>query len=387
MKRLAIITTHPIQYYAPFFKMLAASEGLRIKVFYTLGKQEATFDRGFGRQISWDVPLLEGYDHAFLKNTAQNPGSHHFQGITNPDLVKEINQWKADAVLVFGWCYVSHLNALRHYKGKIPVYFRGDSHLLDEQSGFRRNLRRLALKWVYHHIDYAFYVGTANKRYFLEHGLKEEQLIFAPHAIDNQRFADPDGQYARQAEEWRLQLRILKHQVVVLFAGKFEAKKNPLLLLQAAQHFRKSDRFSFVFAGNGPLEEQLKEEARGMANVHFMNFQNQSRMPALYRLGDIFVLPSQGPGETWGLAVNEAMACSCPVLVSDKVGCAADLVMNSRNGFVFSHNNLTDLTEKIRLLSTDIISMGAESYKIVQDWCFEKQSSAFTGLINAHVNA
>ena len=387
MKRLAIITTHPIQYYAPFFRLLAAFEELSIKVFYTLGEKEVAFDRGFGRQIRWDIPLLEGYEYTFLKNTAQSPGSHHFQGVANPDLVKEVNQWKADAVLVFGWCYQSHLSALRYFKGKIPVYFRGDSHLLDEQPGLKKNLRRLALKWVYRHIDYAFYVGTANKRYFLSHGLKEAQLIFAPHAVDNQRFADDDEQYARQAKEWRLQLGIPEGQIVILFAGKFESKKNPLLLLQAAKHFSKSARFSFVFAGNGPLEEPLKEEAQGLVNVHFIDFQNQSYMPALYRLGDIFVLPSQGPGETWGLAVNEAMACSRPVLVSDKVGCAVDLVAEGCNGFVFSHDSVTDLTEKIKLVSNDITTMGAKSYRMIQDWCFEKQRAAFTDLINDSVNA
>ncbi len=62
-------------------------------------------------------------------------------------------------------------------------------------------------------------------------------------------------------------------------------------------------------------------------------------MPILYRLGNVFCLPSKGPGETWGLAVNEAMASSRPVIVSNKVGCAADLVSEGANGYLFNYND------------------------------------------------
>ena len=189
MKKLAIITTHPIQYNAPLFKLISDREKIKIKVFYTWEQSnEKVYDEKFGREIKWDIPLLEGYEYIFVKNTAKNQGSGHFRGVINPTLIKEIKNWQADAVLVFGWNHHSHYKVMRYFKGKIPVYFRGDSTLLDEKLGLKTVLRRFWLKFVYRYIDYALYVGTNNKQYYLKHGIKKKQLVFEPHAIDNELF-------------------------------------------------------------------------------------------------------------------------------------------------------------------------------------------------------
>src|SRR4051812_18865346 len=97
--RLAIVTTHPIQYYAPIFKLLSKRGKIAIKVFYTWGESGFTnkFDPGFGKIIEWDVPLLDGYEYEFLENIANDKGSHHFNGIVNPDIINTIEKWKADA--------------------------------------------------------------------------------------------------------------------------------------------------------------------------------------------------------------------------------------------------------------------------------------------------
>ena len=181
--KLTIITTHPIQYYAPVFQLLAKS--LELKVFYTAGEQSITkYDKGFKKSIEWDIPLFEGYEYEFLENIAKNKGSHHFKGIVNPKAIQHIKAYQPDAILIYGWAYSSHLKIMRHFKSKIPIYFRGDSTLLDRQTNFKNILRRILLKWVYSHVDKAFYVGNANKAYFKKYGLKEHQLIFAPHAMD-----------------------------------------------------------------------------------------------------------------------------------------------------------------------------------------------------------
>ena len=118
--RLAIVTTHPIQYYAPVFKLLA--DKIDVKVFYTWGSEAMEkFDPGFGKAISWDIPLLDGYSYEWVKNTAPNPGSHHFKGIINPNLINQIKFWQADAILVYGWAYDSHLKVIRHFKNKLPI--------------------------------------------------------------------------------------------------------------------------------------------------------------------------------------------------------------------------------------------------------------------------
>ena len=170
-KKLAIVSTHPIQYYAPIFKLLAQQHDLMICAFYTWGGQSVSkYDPGFGREINWDIPLLDGYDFVFEKNTAKKPGSDHFMGIQNPTIINDIKKFNADAILIFGWAYVAHLKVLRFFKGKIPVIFRGDSNLLDTSSGLKQILKSTVLKYVYSHVDYALFVGQANKAYFKKYG-------------------------------------------------------------------------------------------------------------------------------------------------------------------------------------------------------------------------
>lgn len=384
MKRLAIITTHPIQYNAPWFQLLAERKQLEIKVFYTWSQvqNEKKFDPGFGKDIDWGIPLLEGYQYTFVNNISKNPGSKTFNGIQNPTLINEIEDWKADAVLVFGWKFKSHLKALKYFHNKIPVLFRGDTTLLDEPSGIKKILRNMILKNVYKNVDYALYVGAENKKFYKKIGLRKDQLLFAPHAIDNARFLKTGN-----IVNFRLKLNIADDEIIFLFAGKLESKKNSELLASTfvKGNFKKSH---LVLVGNGPLEKDLKKKYKG-TQIHFMDFQNQQLMPSVYRMANVFVLSSQGPGETWGLAVNEAMACNLPVLVSDKCGCATDLVENGVTGYLFRSNDVKDLMAKIKSMISqkDVLqNMGKSAFERIQEWSFEKIATAIEKLVNDKCN-
>ncbi len=378
--RLAIITTHPIQYYAPVFKLLA--ERIDVKVFYTWGeKAGGKFDPGFGKVVGWDIPLTEGYNYEWVKNTAGDPGSHHFRGIINPSLKDQIKAFGAEAILVYGWAYHSHLKVIRYFKNKLPVYFRGDSTLLDSRRDIKSMLRYVLLKWVYSHIDHAFYVGTNNKTYFKRYGLKDSQLSFAPHAVDNDRFTT---NRAGEAENLRQSLGIAQDSIVILFAGKFENKKSPQLLLEAFLDLNITDTH-LLFVGNGILEITLKNMAGKHHKVHFLEFQNQSAMPVVYQACDLFCLPSYGPGETWGLAVNEAMAAGKPVIVSDKCGCAADLVIPGINGFIFEAGKQSSLAAGLQLLTADTAGLsvlGKNGGDKIAEWTFIQQVESFLATIN-----
>ena len=230
-QKLAIITTHPIQYNAPLFALLAKRDQIVIKVFYTWGDSvlQKKYDPGFNRNIEWDIPLLEGYDYTFVNNVSKMPGSHSYKGIINPTLNKEIEAWGATTLLVYGWAFKSHLKCLQYFKGKIPIFFRGDSTLQDETNVLKKTFKKIFLHWVYRHINLALYVGEQNKKYFLHYGLKNNQLVRAPHAIDNTRFVEN-----REANtNWRNKLYINYNAIVFLYAGKLESKKNPNLLLTA----------------------------------------------------------------------------------------------------------------------------------------------------------
>ena len=385
MKRLAIITTHPIQYYAPVFKLLQERMQIEIMVFYTWGEaSKVKFDPGFGTTVGWDIPTLEGYPYTWAINTAPDAGTHHFKGIITPGLIKQVQDWSPNALLVYGWAYQSHLKILRYFKGKLPIFFRGDSNLLDEPRGPKAFLRVIFLKWIYRHIDYAFYPGSNTKAYFEKFGLKKEQLVFAPHAIDNERFAEDK---TAEAATLRQDLNIKEGDILILFAGKFENKKSPLELLEAYISLKKPGSH-LLFVGNGELEKELKKKGAGISSVHFINFQNQTIMPVIYQACDLFCLPSKGPGETWGLAVNEAMACSKAVLVSNKVGCAIDLVKKGQNGDIFDSNKPDDLALKLDQLTASkdkLREMGKSSGEMIKEWSLLQLAKAIEKNVNEKV--
>jgi len=369
VKKLAIIITHPIQYYVPVFQLLAKKCSL--KVFYTWGDDviKEKFDPGFEKVIKWDLPLLEGYDYQFLENTAKEKGSHHGKGIINPKIIVEIERFSPDAILVYGYIYHSHFKVMKHFKGKIPVWFRGDSTLLNEKTNMKSIIKWLYLRWVYSKVDKAFYVGTNNKSYFKKYGLKENQLIFAPHAVDNNRFQQ---QNRLEVDAFKRKLGINKNKIIFLYAGKFEAVKNLSVLIEAFRMMGNLDS-KLLLVGNGPEELELKKLADHEKNIIFIDFQNQSFLPTIYHISDVFCLPSKS--ETWGLAINEAMAAGKAIIVSDKVGCAIDLVKGDENGIIFESNSVEALANALKTLisANKFASYGEMSSQIINQWTFDKQ--------------
>lgn len=342
MARLAIVTTHPIQYNAPLFAELARREGIVLKVFYTWSQtqQGGQYDPDFGQRVEWDVPLLEGYEHTFVTNTARRPGSDRFFGIVNPGLVAELERWRPDAILVYTWAHRSHLSVMRRFKGRVPILFRGDSTLVGRRSWVRRVLRSLLLRWVYTHVDMALDVGVCNRAYYEAHGFGNERLCRVPHTVDNDRFSRPGDEAQAAARARRRELGISDSDRVVLFCGKLEYIKDPACLIRLASR-NPSSRLRFLFVGEGHLKGMLREQASGDDRVLFLGFQNQRSMPVVYRMADILLLPSLS--ETWGLVINEAMACGRPVIVSDRAGCVPDLVEEGRTGWAFTPGSEGDL--------------------------------------------
>ena len=197
------------------------------------------YDPGFGKIVEWDIPLLEGYEYEFLENTAKKKGSHHYKGIINPGIIQKIESWEPDAVLIYGWKFQSHLKVMRHFKNRIPVWFRGDSVLLNKRNNFKSFLKNRTLKWVYQYVDIAFYAGTNNKIYFEKNGLKSTQLVPAFHAVDNTRFQNTAGRYDAAANSIRKELGIEKESFVFLFAGKLIPTKDIGNLAEAFKKINK----------------------------------------------------------------------------------------------------------------------------------------------------
>jgi glycosyltransferase involved in cell wall biosynthesis len=379
--RLAVVSTHPIQYNAPAFRSIASQRDITARVFYEW-EGPVELDREFGQPVEWDIPLLDGYDYAFVRNRSTKPGSDHFWGIDNPTLVREVLEWQPDVLLLYGWSFKSHVDVLRRIHGKVPIIFRGDSTLVDEMSPSRRFARRTLLRYLFGKVDVALYAGRRNRDYFQWAGVKPEKCAWGPHAVDNQRFSQtPSSMVA--ATHLRSQLEIGRGDMVYLFAGKLSPRKDPGVLLEA--FLRGNNSFQagshLVFAGSGSLEKQLRKEAEGVRNVHFLGFQNQSQMPVVYQLADVLVLPSR-QGETWGLAVNEAMAAGRPAICSTSVGCVPDLIDEGVTGYTFAAGSRDELQRCLTSMGNrdKAQAMGKAANKLIAQWSIEAYAAAVVGV-------
>jgi glycosyltransferase involved in cell wall biosynthesis len=346
--RLAIVVSHPTQYYSPWFRWLAAHTPLEFRVFYLWEfGVAAQRDRQFGATFKWDVDLLSGYAHEFVPNVAPDPGTHHFGGLRNPQLTARLAAWAPGAVLLFGYKWSAHLRAIAWgWRRGIPLLFRGDSHFLGR--GAPAWTTRVVLRILYSRFAAALYVGAANRDYFTTLGVQGSRLFFAPHAVDSSHYDPRQDATRAAAAELRSQLGLAPSTRVVLFAGKFVPAKQPRELLRAFLALRAPDA-ALVMVGDGEEKTALHDLARAAppGTVHFLPFANQSEMPARYLLADVFALPSRGFYETWGLAVNEAMHMGVPALVSDRVGCQRDLVTDGATGWVFPADDPGALQAKL----------------------------------------
>jgi len=359
--RVAVVLSHPTQYYSPWFRWMRSHTALQFKVFYLwdFGVSKRR-DPQFGTSFEWDVDLLSGYESEMVPNLAKRPGAEHFFGFKNPGLIGRLDEWRPDALLLFGYKWASHLRVVRWARARgVPILFRGDSHLLGR--GRPRAHVRFALRLLFSRFASFLYTGAANREYFETFGVPEKKLFFAPHSVNAELFNDKDPRHRAASEKLRAQLEIAPAARIVLFAGKFLTAKQPVELLEAFLSADTENTF-LVFVGDGPEKGRLQAIAgdrgfpRGTGRVRFLPFANQSEMPSRYMLADLFVLPSRGVYETWGLAVNEAMQMGVPCLVSDRVGCQRDLVTPGETGWVFASGDAGALGRSLSQALTDLRS-------------------------------
>jgi glycosyltransferase involved in cell wall biosynthesis len=343
-KRIGFLVSHPIQYYAPIFRELAKRCDLTV-FFAHRQTPEQQARAGFGVAFDWDVDLLSGYDSRLLVNVARQPSTDRFAGCDTPGIADEIARGRFDAFVVPGWALRSYWQAVRACRRLgVPILVRGDSQLGSQRSSAVRIAKALAFSHLLRRFDGFLYVGQRNREYLLHYGAPAQRLFFSPHCVDNDAFAAASSGIHRPQGRRR-----------VLFVGKLIGRKHPADLLHAVARLRDKP-VQIAFAGAGELESELRKIAAASAvHADFMGFVNQSELPAVYASADVLVLPSDGQ-ETWGLVVNEAMACGIPAIVSDAVGCGPDLIEPGRTGATFPLGDVAALASAIE----NVLSFDAE---------------------------
>lgn len=343
--RLGILSSHPIQYYAPLFRGLA--QRMDVEVLYAhraTPQQQAA--AGFGMAFDWDVDLLSGYSHRFLRNVSRAPGTQTFSGCDTPDIGQILGAARYDAVLAMGWHLKSFIQGIWAAKrAGFPVLIRGDSHLHTQRHALKRLVKEVSYPALLRTFDAALYVGTRNREYYEHFRYPPARLFHVPHCVDTRWFSDRATKAAGEA--LRAEVGIAPTADVVLFAGKFVPFKRPLDVVEAVAAVAQTRPVSLLLAGSGPLGSEIQSRARARGiRCHELGFCNQSRMPAVYAASQMLVLPSNSQ-ETWGLVCNEAIACGTPIVVSDAVGCAPDLAAESDVGRTFPVGDVVALANAI----------------------------------------
>lgn len=342
--RVAFLTTHPIQYQVPVFRHLAKHPELDFKVLYCQLPDSRTQGDGFAKSFKWDVPLLDGYRYEVLTNVASRPSVTQFNGCDTPEIVQRIRQERLDAVIVNGWVAKSCLQALWACKrAGIPCIVRGEANNIRPRPWWKRQIQR---QLVRQYSAYLF-IGQANASFYRSHGVSDRKLFPALYCVDNDRFATAAMVVDRQAA--RQQFQLSSQGTVFLFSGKLIEKKHPLELLAAVRAASDSGaKLECLIVGDGELRTHCEAYVKQFnLPVRFAGFLNQTQMAEAYVAADCLVLPSDH-GETWGLVVNEAMACGRPAIVSSQVGCAADLIERGQTGEVFPYGDWQELSQLLR---------------------------------------
>ncbi|MFM7264424.1 MAG: glycosyltransferase [Cyanobium sp.] len=353
--RLLIVTSHPIQYQAPLFRALAAAPDLDPEVLFLTLPDAAQQGEGFGVAFDWDLPLCEGYRWRQAVSCAGAGLAGGFRGLRLRHPRRELDggDRPADAVLVMGWQVAGLVQILAAARRRgLPVLLRGDSGDQPPRPWAVRLLHRLLLAQA----RAVLTVGQANDRFYRANGVHEDRRFPSPHVVDNEFFADGAASWTPRQPELRRRWGIPSQAFCFLFAGKLQQKKHPLDLLEALARLRAepgAPDVHLLMVGRGELEQACRERvaAAGLP-VSFAGFLNQRDITSAYAVSDALVLPSDH-GETWGLVVNEAMACGLPAIVSDQVGCAEDLVREGETGLVFPCRNVAALSVALGSMARD----------------------------------
>jgi glycosyltransferase involved in cell wall biosynthesis len=340
---------------------------------------------GYGEHVAFDVDALSGFESVFLRKADRTETTGAFTSLLDADVISEVARRRFDALWLHGYYSATHLMAAATQLalGR-RLLIREEQTLLSPRPMWKRALKHVLLQGLLRS-SYGLYIGANNRRWFEHHGLAPQRAFHVPFCVDNGRFSAEAERLDGCASELRTSLGAGNASgPMILAVSRFSASKRLPVILDAFRRVRAERPCVLVLVGAGPAEADLRDyvSRNAIPDVVFAGFLNQSAISRAYAAADLFVLAS-GWNETWGLVVNEAMNFGLPIVVSDRVGCAADLVFHGRNGFVFENGRSVDLAAYLSRLVRDEglrRSFGQVSKEIIAPW---NDDAALVGLLAA----
>jgi glycosyltransferase involved in cell wall biosynthesis len=330
-------------------------------------------DPEFGVEVKWDVPLLDGYPWVAVPNRSPWPGPGRFWGLVNPGLWILVRKGRFDAVVTYtGYANVSFwILAAAAKFSRTPLLSSTDAHSLRSPHTNRWKLwaKRFCLPFIYRVCDVVLAPSEATARFVQSLGFPAKNIVMTPAAVDNDWWARQADLIDKRAVRRRLGIPENAH--VFLFCSKLQPWKRPEDALRAFAKLGNSEAV-LVFAGDGPLRPELEAEARALAvsnRTIFLGFVNQSQLPELFRSSDVLLLTSGYDG--CPLVVCEAMACGCPVILSDAIPGRFDIVRQGTTGFIYPCGDVEALAAVLREIIArpgELQQIAAGARKRMETW-------------------
>ena len=325
---------------------------------------------GNDKTYAWD--LLEDVD-GFQRVTAFPGKDVDFESplkVRN-QLWQILTKYNPTVLVVAGWSASWALAAIQWaVDNKRPAVMLSASTEQDEpRSAWKELIKRRVLRFC----GAALVGGTPHIDYLMRLGMSKEQIFAGYDTVDNACFTAGAEQARQDAKRLRSELSLPQHYFMT--TCRFIEKKNIPRLLKAYSIYRQqtdSDAWGLVLLGDGSLRDDYLRCCQELGleqSVIFPGFKQYHELPIYYGLADAYVQASTT--EQWGLVVNEAMACSLPVIVSERCGCAVDLVKEGCNGFTFDPYDVHALAGLMCKLSENESmkkTMGKESLNIINSW-------------------
>ncbi|MGA2418427.1 MAG: glycosyltransferase [Candidatus Staskawiczbacteria bacterium] len=376
--KIAIISPTTHYYHVPLYRRLASSPEIDLTVYYCsneaiIGSDVKKTYGATGRFSNEDI--LNGYSYKFMRNYSLRPSYLRWPfGLVNFGIWQEIKNGKYDAVVLQAWtyltCYIAFLACLRF---KTPVLFMTDANVASES--FRPKTRiffkKIILKFLFKKANGFLTAGIANEEFYKYYGVEPQKMVRFYFSWGYEKFFAAAQQTRSMRGSIRNSLGIKKDDFVVIYVGRLAQEKNPEIILDAFNAISIKNKKLF-FVGDGPLRSKIEQQIKKQKidGVLITGFQNREKIVDFYAVADVLVLPSSS--ETWGIVVNEAMCFGLPIIASDQVGAAPDLVKNGYNGFIFPVGDVEGIigaiNNLINLPFSERLSFGRRSSDIIKEW-------------------
>ena len=342
MKRLLVLTEIIAPYRIPVFNALAKHEGIDLHVIF-LAKTDPTMRE-------WTVYTNEmQFSYEVLPSWRRHLGGCNL--LLNCGLARALRRFSPEVILCGGYNYIASWQCLFWARRNCVPFFVWLESTAKDQRGGHFITEVLKAKFI-RHCDGSVVPGKDSFAYVRSYGMPEENIFIAPNAVDNDLFA-------RGAETAQKNAIALRHALQLpsryfLFVGRLVPEKGVFDLLEAygtlAPQLRKE--IGLVFVGDGISKTDLVRRVLTTApgDVWFAGFVQREELVNYYGLAEVFVFPTHS--DTWGLVVNEAMACGLPIISSSVAGCVADLVEEHWNGRIVVQRNPRELARAMAELAS-----------------------------------